>query len=120
VADFLVFLVACLAVLLLVSTLMYGAVRLAGWVFFGPRTKPYEPARQRVDRRGPRGPLRPPSKPPEWCARHARPRRDPDPDCLVATVTIPDRPDTAPLVRIDPDATAELSIPRDLVEENAA
>ncbi|WTW93675.1 hypothetical protein OG216_09920 [Streptomycetaceae bacterium NBC_01309] len=124
--DFLVLLVACVAVTALVGTLMYGVVRGLGRLLYGPRVKePAAPAR--IDRRGPRGPLRPPSRSVDWQAKHARPRRrdlrlvaaDADPDCLVVDCVIPERPDKPPVWR-DPDATAELSIPRELVEENAA
>lgn len=97
--DRLVFILACLVVLGLLSMLVYGAVWVVGRVLFGPPAVAYQPTPVRVDRRGPRGPLRPPSKPPEWSARHAKPRhRDPHPDCPVDAVVVPDRPDAAPVL----------------------
>lgn len=121
--DRLVFVLTVLTLFLLFAMGMYGAVHGVGRLLYGPRTKAYEPAPARIDRRGPRGPLRPPSKPPEWCgARHARPRRfAPHPDVPAPRrLEVPPRPDAAPLMRTDPDATAELSIPHELVEETAA
>lgn len=63
----------------------------------------------------------------QWLARLVRDVREPSGRhrriCDLPApraLEVPPRPDAAPLVWIDPDATAELSIPHDLVEETAA